>query len=128
MARRCHAPRPKRYLPSPVLTSRARRHRKQPTEAERSLWERLRRRQLCGLAFRRQAVIGTVIADFYCAAVALVVEVDGEYHDSPEQSAKDRRRDAMLSAHGFRVLRVRNADILRRPALTIAKIRAAARV
>ncbi|WP_354567798.1 DUF559 domain-containing protein [Glaciihabitans sp. UYNi722] len=36
----------------------------------------------------------------------LVVEVDGwKYHSDPEQFEADRRRDARLSARGYRVLR-----------------------
>jgi very-short-patch-repair endonuclease len=36
------------------------------TEVERSLWQRLRNRQLNGAKFRRQHPIGYYIADFFC--------------------------------------------------------------
>jgi len=39
--------------------------RHSPTQAERLLWQRLRRSQL-GVRFRTQVVIGQFIADFFC--------------------------------------------------------------
>ncbi len=54
-------------------------NRKQPTEAEALLWERLRNKQLKGAKFRRQHPIGNFILDFYCHAAKLGVELDGSY-------------------------------------------------
>jgi very-short-patch-repair endonuclease len=45
---------------------RARRLRKEATQAERVLWEGLRGRRLQGLKFLRQYPIGPFIADFCC--------------------------------------------------------------
>jgi very-short-patch-repair endonuclease len=42
-----------------------------------------------------------------------VVEVDGDPHYTEEGLAKDRAREAYLSARGYRVLRVTNADVMR---------------
>lgn len=50
--------------------------------------------------------MGPYIADFYCAAAKLVVEVDGRIHDDPAQLAHDRRRTAWLPSRGVRVIRV----------------------
>ncbi|HCG30677.1 MAG TPA: restriction endonuclease, partial [Chloroflexi bacterium] len=59
---------------------RARELRQSMTPAEEWLWEALRGGRLDGLKFRRQQVIGGYIADFYCDAAGLVIEVDGPVH------------------------------------------------
>ena len=92
-----------------LLQPRARSMRRSPTPAERLLWQRLRRSQL-GVRFRRQAVIGQFIADFYCPKRALVVEVDGGVHD--ERGDIDEERDSVLGVVGLRVLHLRKQDVL----------------
>ena len=87
----------------------ARSMRRQPTPPEQRLWNALRRRALDGHLFRRQAPVGPFILDFYCPACAIVVEVDGATHADP---ATDRNRDAWLHAHGIRVLRFWNNDVM----------------
>jgi very-short-patch-repair endonuclease len=86
----------------------ARQLRKSMTDAERTLWRRLRFEQL-GAKFRRQHPIGPYIADFVSLAPALVVEVDGGQHHG---SATDERRDAYLLSQGFRVRRYWNHEVL----------------
>ena len=90
------------------LHDRAAEMRRNPTEPEKRLWRALSGKQLDGFKFRRQSVIGPFIADFLCPQRALIVEVDGDTHDE----AKDRLRDGELSAEGYRVLRVTNADVM----------------
>ena len=77
------------------------------------LWTRLRLLRGAGPKFRRQHPIGAYIADFYCAASKLVVEVDGAGHTDDAQIAHDRRRDAYMEQLGYRVLRVPAGDVLR---------------
>jgi very-short-patch-repair endonuclease len=83
--------------------------RNAPTEPEKLLWGRLFRSQLGGYKFRRQAVIGSAIADFLCPEKALIVEVDGDTHDP----AADARRDARLRSLGYHIVRVTNEDVMR---------------
>lgn len=92
------------------LADRARDLRRQPTPAERLLWEQLRAHRLAGLHFRRQQVIHGFILDFYCHARRLVVEVDGAVHEG--QAEYDAERDRILAASGLRVLRVTNDEVL----------------
>jgi very-short-patch-repair endonuclease len=54
--------------------------------------------------------MGPHIADFYCAAAKLVVEVDGAQH--ADQVEYDARRTAFLGSKGLRVLRFWNHDVL----------------
>lgn len=84
--------------------------RRDPTEPERRLWAGLRSRQLAGLKFRRQVWLVDYIADFYCADLRLVIEVDGDDHAVRE--AADRHRSERLAREGFRIVRFANADIM----------------
>ena len=91
-------------------TSRARRLRKDPTDAERMLWSILRMRQVPGHRFRRQAPIGPYVVDFVCFENKLVIEVDGGHH--AEQADHDAARTAWLESRGFRVMRFWNNEVL----------------
>src|SRR6218665_2623031 len=91
---------------------KARALRRSPTLAESLLWQQLRARPY-GLKFRRQHPFGPFIVDFYCPAVRLVVEVDGDSHDMGDRPALDERRDLYLRENGFRVLRFKAADVMK---------------
>ena len=91
-----------------VGTIKAQKLRKEPTDAEKHLWNGLRR--LPGdWHFRRQHPIAPYTVDFASLAARLVIEADGGQHD---ESASDVRRDRFLRAKGWRVLRFRNNEIL----------------
>jgi len=91
---------------------RARRLRKEATEAERVLWESLRGRRLQGLKFLRQYPIGPFIADFCCRDRRMIVEVDGEIHRMELQAAKDEERNAFLRGQNYVILRFTNEEVL----------------
>jgi hypothetical protein len=69
------------------------------------MWGILRDRRLGQLKFRRQSAIGIFVADFYCHALKLVIELDGEVHDDPRQVKHDQNRDFYLRTLGCTVLR-----------------------
>ena len=94
-----------------ILKNNAVNNRKTPTDAETLLWQCLRDRQL-GLKFRRQHAIGDYIADFICLEISLIIEVDGEYHNSEEQQEKDTIRTKYLNEQGFYVLRFTNNEVI----------------
>ncbi|MEA2599344.1 MAG: putative methylase [Acidobacteriota bacterium] len=75
------------------------------------MWGILRDRRLGRLKFRRQSAIGIFVADFYCHALKLVIELDGEVHDDPKQVKHDQNRDFYLRSLGCTVLRVPNHDV-----------------
>ena len=81
------------------------------TEAESILWEYLRAKQL-GKTFKRHHIIGDYIADFVCLESGLIVELDGGYHQLPEQQINDELRTEWLEKHGFRVIRFKNEELL----------------
>jgi very-short-patch-repair endonuclease len=80
--------------------------------AELRLWNALRGKQLAGLRFRCQHPVGPFILDFYCAALRLVVEVDGPIHSDPDQRTRDAARTERLETYGYRVLRFSNEAVL----------------
>lgn len=86
-------------------------HRRDQTVAEIRLWECLRNKKI-GIKFRRQHVIGHYIVDFVSLPEMLVLEVDGEYHNSIEQQKSDAERTAYLVEKGYRVIRFTNDEIL----------------
>ncbi|MEY4750717.1 MAG: hypothetical protein RIQ60_2931 [Pseudomonadota bacterium] len=65
-----------------------------------------------GLQFYRQKPIAGYIVDFYCAAVRLVVELDGSQHAEPDAADYDRQRTEVLQSLGLRVLRFDNRQVL----------------
>jgi len=89
---------------------RAKALRRDPTEAERALWNHLRMRQLEGHKFRRQQPLGQYIVDFVCLEKRLIVEIDGGQH--AEQVDSDAERMAWLEARRFYVLRFWNHHVL----------------
>lgn len=82
----------------------------------------------CGLRPRAQvAVRGVGRVDFLLGR-RLVIEVDSEmFHANPAQYHADRRRDALLSARGYRVLRFTYQQVLHDWPLVEASVRAAVR-
>jgi very-short-patch-repair endonuclease len=93
------------------MLHRARRLRTEPTDAERTLWQHLRCRQLNGCRFRRQVPIGRYISDFVCFEKRLIIELDGGQHAT--QMDYDNSRTEWLSSQGFHVMRFWNNDVLR---------------
>ena len=79
------------------------------TPAEAILWRHLRGRRFDGIKFRRQQPVGPYIADFLCAQLKLVVELDGETHLGRE--TEDQVRQTEIEGMGFRVLRYTNPDV-----------------
>jgi len=94
------------------MVERARELRERQTPAEEVLWELLRDRQLMDAKFRRQHQFGEYICDFYCHEAGLVVECDGEVHDSAKGRAHDKKRDAYLRSQKLKVIRFKNAAVL----------------
>jgi len=84
--------------------------RRRTTDAEQQLWQRLRSRQIAGAKFRRQHPIGAFVADFCCVEAHLVVEIDGGQH--AERAREDEQRTTYMAAHGYRVIRFWNNEVL----------------
>ena len=110
---------------NPEKIDQARTLRKNMTEAEQALWQKLRGSKLFGHKFRRQQIIEGFIADFFCHAVKLVIEVDGSIHDNEEQKRTDAHRREVFAARGLRELRFRNEEVLENIADVLKRITSA---
>ena len=94
---------------NPALKERARELRKAGNLSEVLFWNAVKNKQLNGLDFDRQRVIGNYIVDFYCHECALVVEIDGSSHDDKQEY--DAERDAYLIGLGLNVLHVQDIEV-----------------
>jgi len=79
------------------------------------MWDMLRDLRPYGARFRRETPIGPYIADFAWLSARLVVEVDGDSHETDEGRRHDTRRDAFMREQGFKVLRFDNAQVIGGP-------------
>jgi leucyl-tRNA synthetase len=110
-------PRP-HYKSYPGITSLARDLRNNQTPCEIIIWNILRRRKLSFYKFLRQHPIfyrvnknwvEFFIADFYCAKLQMIIEVDGKIHE--KQKEYDKERDSKLLEKGISVVRIKNKEV-----------------
>lgn len=99
------------HLPyNSALIPRAKELRRNMTPAERKLWHNC----LKTFPYRvlRQRPIDNFIVDFYCAALRLVIEVDGASHFSEQGLAYNEQRTRILEGYGLKVIRLTNTQVL----------------
>ncbi|WP_116654552.1 endonuclease domain-containing protein [Pelagibacterium sediminicola] len=96
-------------------SSLARTLRSNPTDAEKRMWRLLFPFRSQGFHFRKQAPIGSYVADFLCHHAKLVIEVDGGQHYTLAGQRHDERRSAFLAGEGYIILRFSNLDVLNNP-------------
>src|SRR5690606_16608105 len=97
------------------MRQKARSLRNHATRAETLLWYELRDLKADGIKFRRQSPIGPYIADFFCPAARLVVEIDGDLHETEARKRHDANRDSYLRSRGYTVLRFDEPDVMHNP-------------
>ncbi|OFX36920.1 MAG: hypothetical protein A2X05_10165 [Bacteroidetes bacterium GWE2_41_25] len=100
------------------IKKHARELRKDMTDSETLLWKELRGRKIGGYKFLRQHPIlyhgnliryNYFIADFYCAAKKVIIELDGAIHENnPEY---DYFRDSVLQELKIKTLRIKNEEL-----------------
>ena len=92
--------------------------RRNQTDSEKILWQIIRNRKLSGYKFLRQHPIYYehknnehffFVADFYCAEIKLIIELDGGIHK--QQKERDEIRDKILINRGFSILRINNDEL-----------------
>lgn len=91
------------------LIPRAKELRKGATKQENHLWYDFLRGY--SMRFQRQKTIDGFIADFYCHAAKLIIELDGAQHYDEQGLARDKERTAILSEYGVEVLRFSNTEV-----------------
>ena len=94
---------------NPTLTGNARTLRRNMTRQERHLWYDCLR--VYPVRFLRQKVVDNYIADFYCAAAGLVIELDGSQHYDKKESLYDSVRTEHMERRGLTVVRIPNNEV-----------------
>ncbi|MGV8815368.1 MAG: HsdR family type I site-specific deoxyribonuclease [Gelidibacter sp.] len=93
----------------PILLERAKEMRLKPTKAEALLWVALRGKGI-DEKFRQQHIIDQYIVDFACIKKGIIIEVDGEIHNSQQEI--DHERTIVLESLGYDVLRFTNDEVI----------------
>ncbi|MBU3978681.1 DUF559 domain-containing protein [Patescibacteria group bacterium] len=100
------------YIPyKRELKEYARQNRKNPTQAEQKMWSILQIEQFAKYKFTRQKPLDTFIADFYCAQLLLVIEIDGDTHAQQEEYDA-LRSDILKARYRIKVIRYTNLDVV----------------
>jgi tRNA/rRNA methyltransferase len=87
--------------------------RRNPTDAERALWQALvNDRRFAGRGFKRQVPIGPHIADFVSFPLKCVIDLLPAAEDAAASALRTDKR-AWLEQHGYRVSEVKAADVER---------------
>lgn len=110
------------------ITKRSRELRKNPTKAEKILWDKIRNKKL-GVKFRRQYPIIILknkvrhyfIADFVNLDKKVVIELDGEIHNN--QKEYDQLRTDIINLLGYAVYRFSNKEIINKIETVIDRIK-----
>ena len=98
-----------KYFYNGDLNSIAKKLRKQMTKQERHLWYDFLRSY--SIKVYRQRVIDNYVADFYCPAAKLVIELDGGQHYDDAKMIEDEHRSAIINQYGIQVLRIPNNEV-----------------
>lgn len=81
---------------------------------------------MAGVKFHPQHAFGGYWIDFRVYPGLLGVEVDGGYHFTKDQKAKDDERTAFLERNGWTIIRFTNEEVDDNPARVVAAIKASA--
>ena len=84
--------------------------RKNMTLSEVLLWNQIKQHKL-GINFDRQKAIGNYIVDFYCGKLNLIIEIDGNSHDSKEEY--DKQRLEYLEKLNLKIIRIDDLEVKR---------------
>jgi very-short-patch-repair endonuclease len=87
----------------------ARKMRLTMTPAEKIFWQAIRKKAIEKCLFLRQKPVLTYIADFYCAELLLIIEIDGSSHD--HKIEMDVNRTMELNEYGYTVVRYMNKQV-----------------
>ncbi|MCK5052187.1 MAG: DUF559 domain-containing protein [Candidatus Cloacimonetes bacterium] len=112
-----------------TITKIVRELRRNSTPEEKILWEKFRAHRFMGLKFKRQEPIifdydgkkRFFVADFLCLNNKFIIEVDRKIHDY--QKHHDLIRDNILTTLGYRVVRIRNEEVLNNVNIVLIKLK-----
>jgi very-short-patch-repair endonuclease len=97
----------------PEAIAFARDQRARANEFAQDVWQLIRGRRCRGQKFRREYPIPPYTVDFCCVALKLIIEIDGEHHQTDQGRRYDQRRDQYLAEQGYLVVRIPGYEVLR---------------
>jgi len=100
----------------------ARHQRATANEFAQAVWQMLRNRYCRDQKFRREYPVPPYTVDFCCIALKLIIEVDGEHHQTDEGRRHDQRRDRYLAEQGYQVVRIPGYEVLQNAAAVRRRI------
>ncbi len=100
----------------------ARDQRARVNEFAQDVWQMIRDRRCRGQRFRREHPIPPYTVDFCCLALKLIVEVDGQHHQTDEGCQHDQHRDQYLAEQGYHVVRIPGYEVLQNAAAVRCRI------
>ena len=96
--------------------------RRNAPQQEGILWQYVKNRKINNQKFKRQYSIGRYVVDFYCPALKLVIEIDGDYHLQESVKKYDTERQNFMESMDINCLRFSNRDIEENIDVVINKI------
>ena len=88
----------------------AQENRKEGTKGEAILWRDLLKAKQLGYQFNRQFIIDNFIVDFICRKLKLIIEIDGQSHNT--NGLYDFERQSKLECHGYTVIRFSEFEVV----------------
>ena len=83
--------------------------RKNGTKSERMVWKYILKYNK--FHWVKQKILFEYRVDFYCNALKMIIEVDGETHDNNHSVKYDKNRLETFKTNGFYVLILRNEEV-----------------
>jgi very-short-patch-repair endonuclease len=93
------------------IFSKAKQLRSHMTPAEFKVWNFLKNNNILGIRFRAQHPLGIYIADFFSYKINLVIEIDGEIHNTENHKEYDSKRSLDLKKWGIDIIRFTNCQV-----------------
>ncbi|MDD3645848.1 MAG: endonuclease domain-containing protein [Candidatus Gracilibacteria bacterium] len=105
-----------------IIIETSRKLRKEMTLTEDILWNKLKAKRFKNKKFVRQFPIYVytedsgldryIIPDFICREDNLIIELDGNIHNKKEVYELDKYKEKLLIQLGYKILRIKNEDII----------------
>jgi very-short-patch-repair endonuclease len=80
-------------------------------DAERKLWQALRKSNILGYKFTRPYGVGRYVLDFYCPRIRLAIELDGSQHMEEQNQKYDEQRTEFLNSQNITVVRFYDNEV-----------------
>lgn len=116
-----------------IIKNASRDLRKNMTNSEKLLWEKLRAKKFNWIKFQKQFCLYVftenswldryIIPDFYCSEYKLIIELDWSVHDLKEVYRLDKSKEYIIENLWYKVLRFKNEEIVSDIEIVLEKIK-----